>query len=103
MKGKHWQGWMGICLATAGTAVAADGVFQLGTVEVVGSRLESAPPGETAVSQARLTRFNRDTLGEAVTLVPGASLSRNSRNEDIISVRGFDVRQVPLFIDGIPA
>jgi len=93
----------GVCAAVAGHAQAAEGVFQLGTVEVVGSPVETTAPGESVVAQETLRQFNRDTLGDAVALVPGMSKSRNSRNEDIVYVRGFDVRQVPLFIDGIPA
>ena len=33
----------------------------------------------------------------------GMIVGENSRNEDMVYLRGFDVRQVPLFIDGIPA
>lgn len=93
--------WLSV--AMAGPALAAEGAFQLGTVDVVGSPMASQPPNDTRLSQASLRQFNRDTLGEAVTLTPGVSLSRNSRNEDMVYLRGFDIRQVPLFIDGIPA
>ena len=93
----------GVSVLAAGGVAAADGVFELGTVEVVGSPIPSPDPAEAVIKVDELRRFNRDTLGAAVTLVPGMSLSRNSRNEDIVSLRGFDVRQVPLFIDGIPA
>jgi iron complex outermembrane receptor protein len=30
------------------------------------------------------------------------SLARNSRNEDMVYLRGFDARQVPVFLDGVP-
>jgi iron complex outermembrane receptor protein len=80
-------------------AVAAD-TFQLGTVEVVGKAPASG--GETIIDAAQLERFNADTVGQAVSRIPGLSLSHNSRNEDMVYLRGFDVRQVPLFIDGIP-
>ena len=81
-------------------AVAGDS-FQLGTVEVVG-RPDAISGDEIVVSQATLEEFNRNTVGAAAALVPGMSVSHNSRNEDIVYVRGFDVRQVPLFIDGVP-
>ena len=93
----------GVSVLVAGGAGAAQGVFELGTVEVVGSPLPSPDPAESVVKVEDLRRFNRDTLGAAVVLTPGMNLSRNSRNEDIVYLRGFDVRQVPLFIDGIPA
>lgn len=105
MKGKQMRTWVlsGVSAALAGSAVAADGVFQLGTVDVVASPIDTTVPGETVIKGEALEQFNRDTLGKAVALTPGISLSRNSRNEDIVYLRGFDVRQMPLFIDGIPA
>jgi iron complex outermembrane receptor protein len=83
-------------------AMAADTAFLLGTVEVVGTRSAEAEAGETVVGAATLAEYDRDTVGSAVALVPGLSLSRNTRNEDIVYLRGFDVRQVPLFVDGVP-
>ena len=81
-------------------AVAGD-TFELGTVEVVG-QMTSSSSNETRVTRETLENLNRDTVGAAIALVPGMSVSHNSRNEDIVSLRGFDVRQVPLFIDGVP-
>lgn len=83
-------------------AMAADNTFQLGTVVVVGARSAEAESGETVLEAATLAEYGRDTVGSAVALVPGMGLSHNSRNEDIVYLRGFDVRQVPLFVDGVP-
>lgn len=81
-------------------AVAGD-ALQLGTVEVVG-HVGATSSDETTVGREKMEEFNRDTVGAAAALVPGMSVSHNSRNEDIVYLRGFDVRQVPLFIDGVP-
>ena len=89
-----------IAIAFAAPAWAGD-AFDLGTVEVVG-KVPASPSGETVVSSATLEALNRDTVGAAAALVPGMSVAHNSRNEDIVYVRGFDVRQVPLYIDGVP-
>lgn len=86
--------------AFAVPAIAGD-AFQLGTVEVVG-KAPSATSGETAVTSETLDQFDRNTVAAAASLVPGMSVSHNNRNEDIVYLRGFDVRQVPLFIDGVP-
>ncbi len=97
-----------IALALAGAWPAApalaadDGIFELGAVVVHAQRPQSPPPGETAITAAQLDRLNRETVGEAVATTPGVALSRNSRNEDLVYVRGFDPRQVPVFLDGIP-
>ena len=90
-----------LAAAFALPAVAAD-TFQLGTIEVVGKAVPAPANAEAVITASELEQFNRDTVGQAVALVPGMSLSHNSRNEDIVYLRGFDVREVPLFIDGIP-
>lgn len=81
-------------------------VFHLGTVLVTAKAPEA---GEVASEQAasvlalkEIRRRDRETVAEALALLPGVTLSTNVRNEQTVFVRGFDARQVPLFIDGIP-
>ena len=80
--------------------------FMLGTIVVVGKRIHVGGVGDDQVasilSREQMREFNRDTIGDALNLLSGVTMSTNSRNEKAISVRGFDSRQVPLFIDGIP-
>ena len=79
--------------------------FVLGTVTVVGQREQAGAMEQqvgTQVSRAQMRRFNRDNVGDALNLLSGVSLSTNARNEKTIAIRGFDARQVPLYIDGIP-
>lgn len=78
------------------------GVFELGRIVVRASRSAALLADETMLSRRDMDRLNLETLGEAIAAMPGASLSHNSRNEDIVYVRGFDPRQVPVFLDGIP-
>ena len=75
--------------------------FVLGTVEVTSSAL-SDYSGETVLRRADIDRHDSLTLGEALTTVTGVHRSRNNRNEEAIYLRGFDSRQVPVFVDGIP-
>lgn len=77
-------------------------VFELGTVTVKGDKSSLPAPGESVLDGEQIQRYERDTVGDAVSVLPGASLSRNSRNEDIVYLRGFDARQVPVFLDGVP-
>ncbi|HEY3432872.1 MAG TPA: TonB-dependent receptor [Rhodocyclaceae bacterium] len=88
-------------LFTSSTVLAAEDSFKLGTIDVVGSTTDK--PDENTIDKTQLETFNKETVSAALSLVPGTSTSRNSRNEDIIYLRGFDARQVPLYIDGIPA
>ncbi len=80
--------------------------FDLGTIYVVGKRANlgdvGADQAASAVTHEDMRHFNRSTVGEALNLLPGVTLSNNSRNEQTVYLRGFDSRQVPLFIDGIP-
>lgn len=80
--------------------------FELGTVTVTASRSQVGEVGEglvgSLVSDEEMQKFNRKNVGDAVNLLSGVTISNNSRNEKTVYVRGFDSRQVPLYIDGIP-
>ena len=100
---------LGNATATLAQQTRSAEPFLLGVITVVGQRpqkasIESVGDGQitTILDSEELRRFNRDDVASALNLVPGVTLSTNSRNETMISVRGFDSRQVPLFIDGIP-
>jgi iron complex outermembrane receptor protein len=76
---------------------------------VVAKRLPTTEIGDvgsdlvaSVVTSKDLLQFNRNNVGDALNLLSGVTLSTNSRNEKTVAVRGFDSRQVPLFIDGIP-
>ncbi|SFE82135.1 TonB-dependent receptor plug domain-containing protein [Spirosoma endophyticum] len=74
--------------------------FRLGEVTVLGRR--SLDSTSTALSR-QIEAFNRLDVGRALNLLPGVTLSNvGARNESMVYVRGFDLRQVPVFIDGIP-
>lgn len=80
--------------------------FGLGTVVIGGERAQVGEIGKdqvsSLVSRQEMRQFNRENVGDALNLLSGVTLSTNSRNEKTIAVRGFDSRQVPLYIDGIP-
>jgi iron complex outermembrane receptor protein len=96
-------GTMLLCL-TSTNALAAKGVFTLGTVEVVGNDRETPTTVLTEqVSEEEMRQFNREDVAEALDLLPGVHLTKvGARNESAVYVRGFDLRHVPLFLDGIP-
>lgn len=89
---------------------AQESVFELGTVTVSAKR-QGAEVGsssasidtETVLGQDQMLRHQADTVADAVRMVPGISLTRSgARNEEMIFLRGFDARQVPVYVDGIP-
>jgi iron complex outermembrane receptor protein len=81
-----------------------DETFSLGTVEIIGHRIaaDSAVTTE-AVPAEILAERHRDDLSEALDLIPGAAIQNTGqRRERTIEIRGFNSRQIPLFIDGVP-
>jgi iron complex outermembrane receptor protein len=55
------------------------------------------------ISSETIRTYDKETVGAALNLSSGVTLSKvGARNEEMIYVRGFDLRQVPVFLDGIP-
>ncbi|MDO8926730.1 MAG: TonB-dependent receptor [Sideroxyarcus sp.] len=97
--------WLACMLALASSANAES--FNLGEITVTAPRSQIGEIGEdqtaSVVTSKEMKRFNRDNVGDALNLLSGVTLTNSGmRNEKMIYVRGFDARQVPLFIDGIP-
>ncbi|KMS59765.1 membrane protein [Novosphingobium barchaimii LL02] len=89
--------------AFAADADDSGNTFGLGQIVVTAPGNEESGISSTSVNAEAIYDFSRDTLDEAVKLIPGVTsgISGNSRNERLIFVRGFDRFQVPLSIDGI--
>lgn len=87
-----------------------DGAFYLGRVDVAVVAEAPAltggspvPAGATVIDARTMAHHDKVALAEALALAPGISYARiGQRNEGSIYLRGFDIRQVPVFIDGIP-
>ncbi len=95
-------------IMSAGAAHAADApddAFTLGQIIVTAPRPVADGPaiGTLSLNADAIYSFNRNSLDEAVALIPGVNAANTggSRNERLIFVRGFDRFQVPLSIDGI--
>lgn len=94
-------------LAAWGNASAQEASpFVLGTIVVTATRPQIGEIGEdqvaSVVTRKDMREFNRDNVGDALGLLSGVTVSNMSKNEKRIYIRGFDSRQVGLFIDGIP-
>jgi iron complex outermembrane receptor protein len=92
-----------LALATSASAET----FSLGEVTVTATKPQvgeiDADQVSSVVTQKDMQQFNRSNVGDALNLLSGVTLTNSGmRNEKMIYVRGFDARQVPLFIDGIP-
>ncbi len=81
----------------------ASKVFTLGEIRVTAHREDESPANTATLSHEQLWDFAKDGLDDALNIIPGVSTTAGagSRNEALISVRGFDRWQVPLMMDGI--
>ena len=74
-------------------------VFTAGEITVTGKKNHS----KERVTADDMERLDKKNIAQAVNLLPGINLGNaGARNEGMIYVRGFDMRQVPLYLDGIP-
>lgn len=75
-------------------------VFKLGEVVVTAERERAM---ESTLSETEIKTFAKTDVSRALNVLPGITLSNvGPRNEAMIYLRGFDLRQVPLLIDGVP-
>ena len=81
-----------------------DQVFSLGQITVTAPREAEVSVADGVASNEETWAFDKNTLSDAVKLIPGVSATFDSngrRNESDIMVRGYGRWQVPLTIDGI--
>lgn len=77
--------------------------FELGEVVITADAETGADTMASRISAGSIRKFERNDLSDALRLSPGVVTNSNGpRNESGIYVRGFDLRQTPVFIDGIP-
>jgi iron complex outermembrane receptor protein len=77
--------------------------FHMGRIEVNVAADAPQVATSTTLDEAEYRQRDLRTVPDALNLIPGVSLQRiGPRNERGVFVRGFDVRQVPLYMDGIP-
>jgi iron complex outermembrane receptor protein len=82
---------------------AEDDIFELGVVEVSAQVDQEKFHDKDILTEEEIKRHNRNDVASALNLLPGISVQNiGQRNERLIYMRGFNSRQVPLFIDGIP-
>ena len=87
------------CLAQteADTAAILKKIYTLGEVKV------SATVDKATIDAAEMQKYNAKDVSSALRTMPSLIISENgSRNESTIYLRGFDIRSVPVFMDGIP-
>ncbi|GAB7562332.1 TonB-dependent receptor [Methylobacillus methanolivorans] len=91
-------------LASSQVSLAEVSPFNLGEINVTTTKQqEDTSLSDNTITQEDMRLFNRETVGTALNTLPGISMTQGGqRNEQLVQLRGFDLRQVPVFVDGIP-
>ncbi|MBA4312361.1 MAG: TonB-dependent receptor [Chlorobiaceae bacterium] len=79
-------------------------IFYLGEIIIVGNGMEGSTPfQQDAIQQNEMMKQYLLNTSHALNILPGVNISNvGGRNESMVYVRGFDLRQIPVFLDGIP-
>lgn len=94
-----------IGLCQQNNSVATDSVknanmFMLGEVVIINNKTKDTL---NRVTTKKMESQNKMNVSQALNMLPGVSLTTSGpRNESMVSIRGFDLRQVPVYMDGIP-
>jgi len=80
-----------------------DEVFVLGELVVYGMAPAPLETLEGNVSASQIFKLETQNVARALNTLPGVTMTRfGPRNEEAVYVRGFDRRQVPIYVDGVP-
>lgn len=75
-------------------------IFMLGEVIITNHKNKDTL---NRVTTKAMEAQNKMDVSKALNMLPGINLTASGpRNESMVSVRGFDLRQVPVYMDGIP-
>ncbi|HLP74997.1 MAG TPA: TonB-dependent receptor [Bacteroidales bacterium] len=85
------------CFSQQDTTAVISGIYTLGEVVI------SESGDRSTVTAEEMEKYNSTNTASSLKILPSIVLGTfASRNESTVYVRGFDIRSVPVFIDGIP-
>lgn len=91
---------LGLAIADLAAQSLTDSItstFMLGEVVI------KARNAKDNITSGEISKFNKKDASEALSLLPSVSINVvGSRNEAAVFVRGFDIRSIPIYIDGVP-
>ncbi len=81
----------------ADSSATSQKVYTLGEVNI------SATVDKTTVDASDMQKYDAKDVSTALRTLPSLVISENgARNESTVYLRGFDIRSVPVYMDGIP-
>jgi len=79
------------------------GPFQLGRVEVTVTAEAPQALGASVLDSTDIERHARAAVTDVLAMAPAVAAYRvGSRSEGVVYIRGFEMRQIPVYLDGIP-
>ena len=79
------------------TSATSQKIYTLGEVNI------SATVDKTTVDASDMQKYDAKDVSTAMRTLPSLVISENgARNESTVYLRGFDIRSVPVYMDGIP-
>ena len=94
---------VGLALSLITASVLMGETFELGKIEVSDSKEIGQSSTTTVLDSQTMQDLERTTVVDALNTLSGINIQNGGgRNEQMIMLRGFDVKHAPLFIDGIP-
>jgi len=92
-----------LALSMITASVLMGETFELGKIEVSDSKEIGQSSTTTVLDSQTMQDLERTTVVDALNTLSGINIQNGGgRNEQMIMLRGFDVKHAPLFIDGIP-
>lgn len=81
-------------------SIKTPSVFELGEITIT---IPKSRDMMNRISASEMELNNKMEVSKALDMLPGVILTASGpRNESMVTVRGFDLRQVPVYMDGIP-
>jgi iron complex outermembrane recepter protein len=94
---------IGAALSLITASVLMGETFELGKIEVSDAKEIGQSSTTTVLDSQTMQDLERTTVVDALNTLSGVNIQNGGgRNEQMIMLRGFDVKHAPLFIDGIP-
>lgn len=84
------------------SAAAAGDAAPPTEIVVEGARPVDRGTSVDRVGERRLEQWGATSVGESLERLPSFSSGGSSRGERVLSLRGFDQRQIAVFVDGVP-
>lgn len=79
------------------------GVYRLGEIQVLSGAPDSSPISTSTIDGENIQHLGGLSLTDSLKNLEGVVVNEvGNRNEKVVYIRGYDLRQIPIFFDGIP-